>query len=102
MITHSLPLMAYCPLAQAGELHHQLYRSSVVQRIAGEHKCSVSQILLAFVTRSGHVIALPKASSISHVEENAAADAVTLTERDLTRLNEAFPPPTDKMPLDIQ
>lgn len=96
-----VPFMAYCPLAQAGELNEQLYSSPAVQSVAARHGATVSQVLIAFTLHSGAVISIPKSSSVQHTEENAGADTVQLTAEDLAALDAAFPPPTRKMPLDI-
>lgn len=98
---HQVPVMAYCPIAQAGELKAQLYTSPALQKVAQRHAATVTQILLAFVLRSGTVMAIPRSSSAAHTTENAAADAIELTAEDMEELNAAFPAPTRKMHLDI-
>ncbi|WLI77109.1 aldo/keto reductase [Kosakonia sp. H02] len=99
---HAMPVMAYCPLAQAGRLRDGLLESSVVQDIAQAHGASAAQILLAWVISHQGVIAIPKASSVKHVEENAAALKISLTHDDLVWLDKAFPAPNRKTPLDMQ
>ena len=53
------------------------------------------------VTSHDGVIAIPKASSVEHVEANADALDVQFDAEDLERLDHAFPPPTHETPLDI-
>lgn len=96
-----LPVMAYCPLAQAGRLREGLFSHPVVSRIAREHNITPAQLLLAWVIRQPGVIAIPKASSVKHVQENAKALDVVLSEDDLGQLDQAFPPPTRKQHLDV-
>lgn len=96
-----IPVMAYCPLAQAGKLRHELLTHPVLTAIAQQKGISVAQVLLAWVIRKEGIIAIPKASSTAHVAENAAALEVTLTSEELAMINRAFPPPTEKMPLDV-
>lgn len=96
-----MSVMAYCPLAQAGRLRDGLLNHPEVNAIALEKGVSAAQILLAWVIRHPGVIAIPKASSIEHVNENAAALEVRLSAQDLVRLDAAFPPPGRKMPLDV-
>ncbi|MGB9096436.1 aldo/keto reductase [Erwinia sp.] len=96
-----IPVMAYCPLAQAGRLRHELLTHPVLEAIAQQKGISVAQVLLAWVIRKEGVMAIPKASSVAHVAENAAALDVTLTSEELALINQAFPPPTEKMPLDV-
>lgn len=97
----SMPIMAYCPLAQGGSLRLGLTENKTVERIAQEHGVQPLQILLAWCIRSGDVIAVPKASTCDHVLQNAAAGAIQLTADDLDQLDQAFPAPTRKLPLDI-
>ncbi|MBA0191038.1 aldo/keto reductase [Pectobacterium carotovorum] len=96
-----LPVMAYCPLAQAGRLREGLFSHPVVNRIAREHNITPAQLLLAWVIRQPGVIAIPKASSVKHVQENAKALDVVLSEEDFGQLDQAFPPPTRKQHLDV-
>ncbi|MCT4780728.1 MULTISPECIES: aldo/keto reductase [Exiguobacterium] len=98
---HSIPVMAYCPLAEGGSLRDQLLDHPTVERLAEEHGVQPAQILLAWAIRSGDVIAIPKAGQAPHVEENGKAALIDLTEEELAALDEAFPAPTKKEPLDI-
>lgn len=47
------------------------------------------------------VMAIPKAATVAHVEENAAALNIALTAEDLSRLDKAFPAPGRKVALDV-
>jgi len=100
-----IPTMAYCPLAQAGGLRRNLLTHPEVTDIAAELGITAAQLLLAWAIRpvNGHrdVIAIPKATRLAHVEQNAAALAVELDAEHLARLDAAFPAPTHKTPLDI-
>ena len=96
-----MALMAYCPLAQAGRLRTQLLQDETVLSVAEELQATPLQVLLAWVIRDGDVIAIPKASSVAHVQENAAAAALTLNAQQRARLDNAFPPPHRATPLDI-
>lgn len=98
---HQIPVMAYSPLAQAGSLRQELMNHPVVQQVADEVHAQPFQVMLAWCIRSGHVLAIPKASSAAHVEDNAAAAALELNEAQVQQLSEAFPAPTHKVPLDI-
>jgi diketogulonate reductase-like aldo/keto reductase len=59
------------------------------------------QIALAWTIRTNDVIAIPKVGQEQHVLENAEAATIELTQEDLNRLDEVFPKPHKKMPLDI-
>ncbi len=69
---HEMPIMAYCPLAQAGKLRHEVLSHPVMQQLARASGVSSAQIALAWVTRRDNVIAIPKAVQIEHIHDNAA------------------------------
>ena len=96
-----MPVMAYCPLAQAGRLRDGLLNNSVVTDIARAHNATAAQILLAWVISHEGVMAIPKAGTVAHARENAAALNITLSAEDLARLDNAFPAPGRKTPLDV-
>ncbi len=100
-----MPLMAYCPLAQAGQLRRDLFEHSAVREVADGLGITPAQLLLAWAIRplNGRrdVIAIPKAVQPQHVAENAAALEVELSDEALARLDAAFPAPGRKVPLDI-
>lgn len=97
----SMPVMAYCPLAQAGRLRAGLMNHPVVNAIAKEYNATAAQVLLAWVIGHPGVMAIPKASSIMHVEENAGALGITLSAEALQKLDAAFPAPKQKTALDV-
>ncbi|RXR08288.1 aldo/keto reductase [Pseudoxanthomonas composti] len=88
--------MAYSPVEQ-GRLKGHKTLASIAQR----HGASDLQVALAWVLRREGVIAIPKAGSRRHVEENAAALSLTLTGDDLAELDRAFPPPGGKRALEM-
>lgn len=96
-----IPVMAYSPLAQAGRLRSGLMNNPVVNNIAQHHRASPAQILLAWVISHQGVIAIPKAGTQEHVRENAQALAITLSDEELRLLDNAFPAPGRKTPLDM-
>ena len=96
MQARDMPMMAYSPLGRGGLLEHPL-----IVDIADRHNASPAQVALAAVLRHDGVIAIPKASSVEHVEANADALDIQFDAEDLERLDQAFSPPTDETPLDI-
>lgn len=96
-----IPVMAYCPLAQAGRLRDDLFNSRAVQDVAHAHQATPAQVLLAWAIRQPGVMAIPKASSVDHVKENAAALALQLSDEAFALLDQAFPAPGRKTPLDV-
>lgn len=98
---HHMPIMAYSPLAQGGSLRRQLLTDPTIKEIAEKYAVQPLQIALAWTIRSNDCLAIPKAVQEEHVLANAKATIIELTKEDLNRLDEVFPQPTRKMPLDI-
>jgi diketogulonate reductase-like aldo/keto reductase len=96
-----MPVMAYSPLAQAGRLRSGLLNNPVVNDIAQHHRASPAQILLAWVISHQDVVAIPKAGTREHVRENAQALEITLSAEEIRMLENAFPAPGRKTPLDM-
>jgi diketogulonate reductase-like aldo/keto reductase len=86
----NMPVMAYSPL---GGDHNLVVRDRTLAEIGAAHGCSAAAVALAWVIRSGRVIAIPESGSPAHVKENAAALSVALTPRDLQALAAAYPGP---------
>jgi len=90
-VQHNVPVMAYSPL---GGDHHLVVGDSTLAKIGAAHNCSPAAIALAWVIRSGKVIAIPESGSPAHVKENAQALSVELTPEDLQTLAAAYPGPS--------
>lgn len=101
MRQQGMPLMAYCPLAQGGTLRARLLQHPVLKQLASDKGCTIFQLMLAFLLSDPSIIAIPRTGNAAHTEENAAAAGVQLTADDLKILNEAFPTPRFREPLDI-
>lgn len=102
MNEHGIPMMAYCPLAQAGRLKQKLLNSRVLQEVAEAHGKTVMQILLAFTLLRDDVISIPKASSVAHTSANREAAEIILTQEECDLLDREFPKPDRKVPLDME
>jgi diketogulonate reductase-like aldo/keto reductase len=62
-----------------------------LQRIAVAHKTSAHAVILAFLTRDELTFAIPKASTVAHVAENAAGGRLRLTAEEIAAIDRAFP-----------
>ena len=93
---HNVPIMAYSPIEQG-----RLARNGALTRIAEARGATPAQIALAFTLRHPHVISIPKAGSVRHVEENRKAADIVLTAAELAALDQAFPPPRGRKPLEM-
>ena len=81
-------VMAYSPLGQA-----EILANAVLAKIAKRHMVTPAAIALAFLLRQKGVVVIPKATTLAHVRNNAAAAEVVLEAADLAQLDAAFPPP---------
>ena len=69
---HNMPVMAASPLGGV-EYAHALLGERTLVELGAMHGCSAAAVALAFVIRSGNVIAIPESGEPAHVKENAAA-----------------------------
>ena len=99
---HKILTMAYCPLAQAGDLKKGLLTNETLQTIALAHGATVAQILLAFLLTKPLVLPIPRTRRPERAIENAEAMDIKLSQEELDALDQAFPPPTRKLSLDIE
>ncbi len=91
---HRMPVMAYSPFEQ-GRL-----RTAPLRSLAEKHGVTPYQIALAWLLAQPNVFAVPKASSVRHVEDNRKAADIVLSEPDLAAIDAAFKPPSRKRALD--
>ena len=89
-----MPLMAYTPLGSG-----ELARHAGLKRIAQKLGISAAQLALAWTIRSGNVVAIPKSSTPSRIDENLAAASLALPDTVLAEIDTLFPPPQRKRPL---
>jgi diketogulonate reductase-like aldo/keto reductase len=89
-VQHDMPVMAYSPLGGDSNL---VVGDRTLAQIGADHQCSAATVALAWVIRSGNVIAIPESGSPTHVKDNAAALALALTSQELHRLDAAYPAP---------
>jgi diketogulonate reductase-like aldo/keto reductase len=87
---HNMPVMAYSPL---GGDHNLLVGDRMLAQIGAAHECSAAAVALAWVIRSGNVIAIPETGSPAHAKENAVALSIALTPQDTQTLAAAYPGP---------
>ena len=91
-----VPIMAYSPIEQG-----RLLRNPTLAGIASRHQATPAAVALAWVLRQPGMIAIPKASTVTHVEQNRAALNIDLNNDDLAALDRAFAPPRSKQPLEM-
>ncbi|MBR0555170.1 aldo/keto reductase [Ciceribacter sp. L1K23] len=89
-------IMAYSPIEQG-----RILANPVLVDMAKAYQATPAQIALAFLMEREGVISIPKSASLKRIQENREAVDVDLTDEDLAVLDEAFPPPAGKVPLEM-
>ncbi|RNJ27104.1 aldo/keto reductase [Halosegnis longus] len=78
---HDIDIVAYAPFCRGEALN-----DPTVQAVADAHDSSPAQVCLAWLA-SHDVAAIPKATGRAHIEANARATALQLTDDDIDRLD---------------
>jgi diketogulonate reductase-like aldo/keto reductase len=89
---HKLPIMAYSPVGQGGDL----LANPTLRTVAARHNATTAQVALAWELRQPDLCVIPKAGTVPHVEENAAAADLQLSPEDLAAIDKTYPAPTRK------
>jgi diketogulonate reductase-like aldo/keto reductase len=90
---HGTALVAYTPFGQSSApFDARTRQGAVLEKIAAAHRATSRQVALRFLLRHPEVFVIPKASSVAHVEENAGAAALELSEAELASIDAVFPP----------
>lgn len=93
---HGIAVVAYTPFGQSKFPKPGSPGGRILAEIAAKHGATPHQVTLRFLVRNPFVFAIPKASRIDHVRENAGAGDLRLDAEDLRRLDAAFPLPRPK------
>lgn len=96
----SMAVVAYTPFGERAFPSPRSSGGRVLKEIADTHGATPRQVTLAFLQRNPSVLAIPKAARIEHVEENAGAGDLVLSDEEMRRVDEAFPlgPPPQELP----
>jgi diketogulonate reductase-like aldo/keto reductase len=81
-----IAVVAYSPVCA-----QNFPESKALGEIAAARRATPRQIALAFLVRRASVFAIPKTSSLAHLEENAAAVSIRLSGDEVRALESAFP-----------
>ena len=85
---HGMPVMAYSPIEQG-----RMLRDPGLAKVAKALDATPAQVALAWLLQQDGVIAIPKATNLTHLREDIAALDVKLDDDALAALDRAFPPP---------
>ena len=92
----NIPVMAYSPIEQG-----RLLANARLREVAAGLSATPAQVALAWVLRQGQIMAIPKAGTVAHVQENRAAAELHLSASDLAALEATFPRPSKRLPLEM-
>jgi diketogulonate reductase-like aldo/keto reductase len=88
---HGIAVVAYSPLGSGRFPSERSRGGRVLAEIAAPHGATPHQVALAFLLLRPSLFAIPKTSRPEHVEENAAAGDLVVSEDEARRIDEAFP-----------
>jgi diketogulonate reductase-like aldo/keto reductase len=86
-----IALVGYTPFGRGRFPRKEAEPHGVLGRIASARGKTVRQVILNFLTRHDDAFAIPKASRVEHVEENAGAAGWKLTAEEVAAIDAAFP-----------
>lgn len=88
---HGVAVVAYSPFGSGRFPGPRTMGGRVLQEIAAAHKATGRQVALRFLVRRPPLFAIPKAANPEHAAENAGAGELMLTQREIARIEAAFP-----------
>ncbi len=93
---NDIAVVAYTPFGRGRFPRDAAKPEGVLGTIATKHRVSARAVILAFLTRGSNVFTIAKASTVAHVEENAAAGDLALDDDDIAAIDAAFPVGDDR------
>ena len=83
-------VVGYTPFGR-GSFASSSEQKRVLQAVADKHGSSLHNVALAFLTRRPSLFAIPKASKLEHVQDNARAGELILDAAETEAIDRAFP-----------
>src|SRR2546426_5481599 len=99
--SQNIAVVGYSPFGQGDFPSPTSKQGKALQTIADRQGKTPHQVALNFLTCRNGLFAIPRASEIEHVRENAGGTGWKLAEDDLKLIDDAFPPPGKDEPLDM-
>lgn len=97
---HDVLLMAYSPLGDSEEYRGKIRKSKRLVEVAQKYQTSIYGIMLRFSIQKRNLVSIFKTSSILHLDENLRDVWKPLDKEDMNLLEQDFPTPTSKIPLE--
>lgn len=98
---NEIALVGYTPFGTVPTPQVNAANHKVIQEIAESRDATIRQVILSFLTRMEGTFTIPKASKIAHVEENAAAISLSLSEEEIQLIDSVYPAPNKDVPLQM-
>ena len=87
---NDITVIAYSPLAVGMRNITNRDRQGALSRVTAETGRSEANVALNWLISQPGVVAIPKANSVGHIEDNCAASGWRLSERQMNMLSQAF------------
>jgi diketogulonate reductase-like aldo/keto reductase len=88
---HGVTVVGYSPFGQGDFPAPASAGGRALAAVAARRGATPRQAALAFLTRRPSLFAIPKSSVVAHVEENAGAENLRLSDADVAEISSAFP-----------
>ena len=100
-VSEKIAVVGYSPFGQGDFPTATSKQGQVLSAIGKRHGKTSRQVALNFLTREQGLFAIPKASTVEHVLENAGGVGWKLSSGDVALIDQAFPLPSKDEPLDM-
>jgi diketogulonate reductase-like aldo/keto reductase len=88
---HRTAVVAYTPFGRSTAPYSASTPGGrVLQQIAAAHGATARQVALQFLLRNPNVFVIPKAVSLEHVADNAAAAGLELSAAEITAIDKVY------------
>jgi diketogulonate reductase-like aldo/keto reductase len=87
----SVAVVAYSPFGSGDFPSARSRGYQALESVGKAHGATPFQVALAFLAREPHTFVIPKASDVTHIEDNAGALSLTLTAAEIEAIDHAFP-----------
>jgi diketogulonate reductase-like aldo/keto reductase len=90
-VKHTMAVVAYSPFGSGRFPASTSKAGKDLSEIANQYSASPRQIALAFLIRHPSVFAIPQTSQVCHVQENALAADIVLSDNAVKQIEQIFP-----------
>jgi diketogulonate reductase-like aldo/keto reductase len=83
---NNIAVIAYSPLAQ-GKFANGTKQLKLLHKISKKYKCSIPQIILAWMCAKDNIFTIPNSSSLENLEKNFQSNQISLNNKDLRNID---------------